>query len=343
MSVTSVADPLEDVTQRRLPYIDYGAHPAYGGMFPPDHKLARATVATLQPWIDEAKRSERERAALFGYRRFGPSEVSRELATQGCSVRQLAPELMGPLHQSVQPLIGAIRERLGEMRSAGQSIGFKATQEMIGPDRHREIWKLAASTLQRAGVVQASLDYFGAASAKLKAAAVMVNPEGQDWCADLFPDAAVETPPTVGFHIDSSSYCTLKVVLYLDDVESDQGPFGLIPTSHLWEQGGRERTRRRAFDRSPLVSRAPGQRRAFASLPADMQLKAEFGGDMRAGAPDTEALLRSERVMTGPRGQLNLFDPEAIHRGGHVRRGERQVMLLSVAARWPAPERGAPS
>ncbi len=60
---------------------------------------------------------------------------------------------------------------------------------------------------------------------------------------------------------------------------------------------------------------------------------------MPADAPETAALLAEERVMTGPRGQLNLFDPEAIHRGGHARQGERQVFLLSVAARsWP----GAP-
>ncbi len=95
--------------------------------------------------------------------------------------------------------------------------------------------------------------------------------------------------------------------------------------------------RRRAFDRSPLVSRSPGQRKAFLSLPEELQVKAEFGGDMPAGAPETAALIAEERVMTGPRGQLNLFDPEAIHRGGHARQGERQVFLLSVAARsWPA-------
>lgn len=336
MSSTAVAERSEAALDRRLPHIDYAAHPAYGGMFPPDHKLARITAARLQPLYEEAKRAQRERSALFGYRRGTQTEVSRELAAQGSCVRQLEPELLEPLHRAAQPLIASIRQRLGELRAAGAPIGFKATQELVAPDRHGEVWKLAARTMENAGVVGASMDYFAAAAAKLKAAAVMVNPIGQDWCSDLFPDAAVETPPTVGFHIDSSNYCTLKVVLYLDDVGADQGPFGLIPTSHLWEQVSRDRTRRRAFDRSPLVSRAPGQRRAFASLPADMQLKAEFGGDMLAGAPETMALLQSERVMTGPRGQLNLFDPEAIHRGGHVRRGERVVMLLSVAARWAA-------
>ena len=83
-----------------------------------------------------------------------------------------------------------------------------------------------------------------------------------------------------------------------------------------------------------LVSRAANKRQAFLSLPPELQVKAEFGGDMMPDDPDTRRLLAQERVMTGPRGQLNLFDPEAIHRGGHASGGERHVFLLSVAARF---------
>ncbi len=337
MSLMAIADLREDSTEHRLPRIDYASHPAYGGMFRPTRKRGLAAAAELQPFIDEVEKGERERVAQYGYRRGAATEIGREIDARGFCVRQLERELLEPLHQAAMLVVADIRERMEALRRAGELINFKATQEHIGPDRHGELWSLAYDAVERAGVAAASTNYFGAAAAKLKAAAVMVNPPDQDWCTRLFGDLEFETPPTVGMHIDSSTYSTLKIVLYLNDVGPDQGPFGLIPTSHLWDQGGIDRVRRRAFDRSPMVSRALGGRRNFTSLPPELQVKAEFGGDLLAGAPETDALLAAERVMTGPRGQMNIFDPEAIHRGGHARAGERHVMLLSVAARWPPP------
>ena len=72
----------------------------------------------------------------------------------------------------------------------------------------------------------------------------------------------------------------------------------------------------------------------FLSLPEEMRVKAEFGGDMIPGSPEAEDLLAQEQVMTGPRGQMNLFNPDAIHRGGNVERGRRHVLLISVGPRW---------
>ena len=343
MSAMAIADPSESMTERRLPRIDYVAHPAYGGMFRPTRKRGLAAAAQLQPFIEEVEKGERERVAQFGYRHGGGMGLSRKIGAHGFCVRQMEPALFEPLHLAAMPVVADIRERMAVLRADGQLINFKATQEYVGPDRHGELWSIAAAAVERTGVTAASADYFGAAAAKLKSAAVMVNPPDQDWCTRLFSDLELETPPTVGMHIDSPTYCTLKIVLYLDDVGPDQGPFGVIPTSHLWDQGGIDRIRRRAFDRSPLVSRALSARHKFTSLPPELQVKAEFGGDLLVGAPETDALLAAERVMTGPRGQMNIFDPEAIHRGGHARAGERLVMLLSIAARWPLLANGASS
>ena len=129
----------------------------------------------------------------------------------------------------------------------------------------------------------------------------------------------------------------LKTVLYLNDVGDEQGPFSAVPGSHRWEQGGDGRVFRRAFDKSTLVSRSEVKRHAFASLPPELQVKAEFGGDLLPGSAECEDLLARAERMTGPRGQLNLFDPEAIHRGGQVSAGERVVVLASVAAVFANP------
>ena len=324
----------ESATRGQIPPIDYAAHPAYGGMFPPRPALRAETEPTLRRLIAEVEEEDRIRDAAFGYRYGSGTDISREVAARGWCARQLEPARLELLRRSAWPIVEEIRARLAKMRASGAAIGFKATQEIIGKDSHRDLWIQASKAIREAGLVAAASDYFGASHAALKSAAVMVNQPGQAWCNDVFRDAAIETPPTVGLHIDSVSLCVMKVVLYLDDVGPDQGPFGVVPTSHLWDQGGVGRVRRRAFDRSPFVSRARRQRQAFLSLPPEFQLKAEFGSDMLPGALETLEILAQEEIATGPGGQLNIFDPEAVHRGGHARAGERLVMLLSIAAKF---------
>jgi hypothetical protein len=327
---------------RRLPRIDYASHPAYGGMFEPAKWLRRQTEAQLKPIIAEVERTDRARDEAFGQVRGSGTDISREVSAAGFCIRQLGADALEPLHQAAAPLVRAIKLRLDELRAAGKPISFKASQEIVAQDDHPEVWRKADAVVREAGLFEAAVDYAGIGYAKLRSVAVMVNQPGQAWCSNVFHAGDFETPPTVGFHIDSAVFSGLKVVLYLSDVGPDQGPFGVIPGSHLWEPSSGGRVLRRAFDRSPFVSRAPGQRHAFASLPAGLQLKAEFGGDMLAGAPETVDLLAREHVATGPRGQLNIFVPEAIHRGGAAQAGERQVMLLSIGAKAPGPAKPEP-
>jgi len=86
-----------------------------------------------------------------------------------------------------------------------------------------------------------------------------------------------------------------------------------------------------------MVSRVAPKRRAFVSLPNHLQVKAEFGGDLLPGSAACATLMGQAVALTGPRGTLNIFDPEAIHRGGQVNTGDRVVMLASVSATWNAP------
>jgi ectoine hydroxylase-related dioxygenase (phytanoyl-CoA dioxygenase family) len=204
----------------------------------------------------------------------------------------------------------------------------------VAQDGEGGLWDAVDAALEKAGLYQATATVFDAPSAKLRSLSVLVNHPNQDWATRLYRDVDVEAPPTAGFHIDSDGKCFTKIVLYLTDVGADQGPFGVVPGSHRWGEGSRDRIFRSAFDRSPLVVRSAKLRRRFLSLPAEMQTKAEFGGDMIPGSPEAEALLQDEKVMTGPRGQLNLFNPDAIHRGGNVGTGERHVLLISIGPRW---------
>ena len=317
-----------------IPIIDYARHPAYGGAFEPDPELGAWARASLAPLVDEMQRQEDQRLERFGYRRGAKGEMGRALVSDAYSLQQLPPRAIERLHALAAPHVEAIRERVALARAGGLPVTFKLSQDALTKDSHPELWGAAEAGVREVDGLAAAAAYYGAPSAKLKGAAVMVNTPSQGWASDLFRGQA-ETPATAGMHIDSSGGCVMKVVLYLNDVAEDQGPFGVIPGSHLWEQGSAGRVYRRAFDKSALVSRTDVRKRtAFLSLPPEMQVKAEFGGDMPAGGAETEALIRREVVATGPRGQVNIFDPEAIHRGGHVARGERHVMLLALSPQW---------
>ena len=317
-----------------LPKIDYAAHPAYGGMLEPTEALGRRALAALQPLIDEMRATEAERARQFGYRYGHREAVGEELVRQGASKVWLPGPVIDRIQVAAQPILDAISRRLAEARAAGEPIKYRTALEGVSAGSHPGLWQAIDTAVRDAGVLDIAATYYGAPAGRLRSVGVLVNQPDQDWATKLYRDIELEAPPTAGFHIDSNGKCFVKAVLYLNDVGPEQGPFGMIPGSHRWNQGSEERIFRRAFDKSELVVRSAKKRRMFLSLPAEMQVKAEFGGDMMPGSPEAQALLAKELVATGPRGQLNLFDPEAVHRGGNVRRGERHAVLITTGPIW---------
>ncbi len=319
---------------KELPRIDYGAHPLYGGMFKPDPRLGELMAQALQGLIEQTDEVEQQRAQQFGYRYRWNDERSQDLAVRGVSKAQLPNVTVDRLNSAAKPLIELIQARIAAARASGEPIKYKTALEPTSPTSHPELWRLVDDALRDIGLHETTATVFDAPSAKLRSVAALVNHPNQEWATNLYRDVDVETPPTAGFHIDSDAKCFTKIVLYLTDVGAEQGPFGIIPESHRWGEGSRDRIYRSAFDKSDQVVRSAKRRRMFLSLPEEMRVKAEFGGDMIPGSPEAEDMLAQEQVMTGPRGQMNLFNPDAIHRGGNVERGRRHVLLISVGPRW---------
>ena len=314
----------------RLPIIDYSRHPAYGGMFEPDDDLRGRALSVLTPLVDQQLQVDALKRETFGYRYGGEGAHGRELAETGLLRFQLTQPMIDPIGQASAPVVAEVRTRLDRMRAAGETVHFPHRSQPIDPVAYAELWRALHAALSRIDAFGLTTRFFGTQASKLQSAQILLSPP------DLTENPAAENagPPTEGLHIDSSGRCILKGVLYLDDVGPGQGPFGMIPGSHRWEEGSLGRVYRRAFDRSALVSRGVKQRRLFMSLPTEMQVKAEFGSDLLPESAEGRELIDQEAVSLGPRGLLSLFDPEAIHRGGQARDAERQAILVTLVARW---------
>ena len=317
-----------------LPRIDYLSHPAYGGLFRPDPEAGAQAKAVLEPLIEEMTLVEAQRVERFGYDYGAVNAQGEALIEHGVTQVNLPDALMGPVQAAAQPVIQSIQARIAETRAAGKAIRFKTVEQVLSPETHGELWKAVDRFLREMAIYDTVTAFFRAKSARINGLALFVNPASQEWANRLFKDVPLEPPPTTGFHIDSNGKCYIKGILHLSDVGPEQGPTGVVPGSHLWGQGGRERVIRRAFDRSPLLARTAELRKAFISLPEELQVKAEFGGDMTPGSAEAENLAGEELRAVGPRGLLTLFDPDAVHRGGNVRSGERHALQLVLTAQY---------
>lgn len=319
---------------RTLPRIDYAAHPAYGGMLAPDQALGAKALAALEPVIEEMRRVEAERVEKFGYRYGVSGEDDVALVERSYVQRRVPAAFMDPIEAAARPYVEALKARLEGPIAAGQTIPFKLVNKALSAEADPAIWGAVEGAMRETGALETVRAFFGARSAKLNSLAIFANPPNQSWIGTPFRDLSAETPPTAGMHIDSNGKCYLKAILYLNEVGPEQGPTCVVPGSHAWEAGSEARIVRRAFDRSSLLGRSQAERRQFISLPQALQVKAEFGGDLLAGDPETVALLASEFVSTGERGTYTLFNPEAVHRGGAVRTGERLAVQITMAARF---------
>ena len=67
------------------------------------------------------------------------------------------------------------------------------------------------------------------------------------------------------------------------------------------------------------------------ALPRIFRKKCAFGADIINRSVESDELLRSEIKITSDKGNLILFDPIGIHRGGMVTRGERRAVTLLLA------------
>ncbi|MFE6554975.1 phytanoyl-CoA dioxygenase family protein [Streptomyces sp. NPDC057746] len=119
------------------------------------------------------------------------------------------------------------------------------------------------------------------------------------------------------FHFDDIG--TLKFLVYLDDVDENNGPFEAIPGTHLRTRDIRIQEWLRLDDYNKI------RFKVFSSFSEELfyVLYGQF-----------KMFMRAKRVQfTGPAGSLAVFDTDTLHRAGHLAEGKHRRVARSSTYR----------
>jgi hypothetical protein len=132
-------------------------------------------------------------------------------------------------------------------------------------------------------------------------------------------------------HIDSAVR-NLKLIMYLNDVETARGAFRYILGSHKW-MTPLEKCIRRANDRAGLDALDKEAMTLFYNLPSCFQMKANFGNDLICEFENIgKSLVNMENALEGRDGDMLMFDNSGVHRGAIFEKpGKRKILQIVLS------------
>ena len=239
----------------------------------------------------------------------------RAMQRDGYALATLEPAHRDRLRELALPLaqhIHARLDRLGKLR-------FSDGQLVLDPSEHAPIYAAAEAALRDSHVVEAFSAYAGRPIGLLRLA-VQVNSARETRMKYGEVDASgLPAHRTSYFHVDSNDWPSVKALIYLNEVELDQGPFRYVVGSHrrmeLFEAAVRK-TNDKLRQRPQMLL----------ALPREFGQHANFGDFIDETTPGAAELLAAERAVCDGRSDLVLFDNNGVHRGGLVRQGHRYIL-----------------
>ncbi len=241
--------------------------------------------------------------------------VLRALQEDGCSLTRIEPERKAQLVKLTEDYAVQLHERLDQL----ERPRFKDGQHHLDPDKDATIFA-AVDELFHAEHVYAAGSAYAGRQVKLKTMAVQVNTARSTALTyGELNDAGLPKPRTRYLHVDSALWPPLKVLIYLNEVGPDDGPFRYVVGSHRIASEF-ELMVRKTNDKLGI------QRERFMALPLELRKYTDFGGVMDPKGPHAKALMSRERQFCDGVSDLILFDFNGVHRGGFVRKGPRYML-----------------
>lgn len=253
-------------------------------------------------------------------------QISASLDKQGICVVDINSYQFDKIDALALPLLEKLRQTRAQRK--GGSREFIESRSTALRSASKDLFNAVEAALTASGILPGIARYLGH-----PVSIVDINPQINDSSDDFwqrfFPDLAIEKPATAYCHRDASGG-DVKVILYLSDVEPENGPFSFILGSHRNRPGRFANMVQEINDTSGFSSTDPKARRLFSALPALLQKKCAFGNDLQTESEVAQQLLAAEWKITASKGHAVIFDSKGIHRGGMVLEKERIVLTCVV-------------
>jgi hypothetical protein len=256
----------------------------------------------------------------------GDTPLHSALRRDGCAVVSMP----GPALQSLAELSRPLFDRLEARREQGRSgvRDFEASRFYARRDESAALFAAVERVLGEAGVFATAERYLGH-GVSLVDVNPQINDPSDDFWQRVFPDLQLGQPSCAYLHRDASGG-DIKAIIYMSDVDPDNGPFAYVRGSHRMKMSVTDDHIAEANDSNGLAGTDPASRRLFAALPSRLRQKGSFGNDVPDGSPLADELLGSLWSITAPRGSVVVFDTKGVHRGGMVVQGERRVITCVI-------------
>ena len=300
-----------------LPNPDYETHPFYRlKLAEVDDALRREALAKFIPEFEACYQRHLEAPKLNYERRIGQGdELLRQLQQTGCAIKQVAPERKAALSALTLPVAQWVHKKLGQRAEPR----FKDTQFVFNRVEHPNVFDAVERIFEEEHVYKAASAYAGR-PVLLKEVTIQVNTDRTTVLQHgPLDEDGLPTPRTRYMHIDSALWPPVKVLMFLNDVTPDNGPFRYVEGSHRLATDF-ELMVRKVNDRNDIHNSL------FMALPPPFRMYTLFGDFIDPDSEPARKLLACERAYCDGVNDLILFDFNGVHRGGFVREGHRYMV-----------------
>ena len=188
-----------------------------------------------------------------------------------------------------------------------------------------DIVKMVNDTFQKLGVLQAATKYNKGKQLQVKNVVLHIaKPTDQNWKQFLYDCKTVTR--TTNLHIDPKED-VIKAMIYLNDITENDGPFSYVEKSNRWIYDDLQNIFGRAISTGSYCH-TPESRAVVFQLPKQLRISHNFGRVLLDNTEEQERILEQEKSFTSDKGNLCVFDPAGMHRGGICKTGTRIALQI---------------
>lgn len=244
----------------------------------------------------------------------------------GCAVLRMPDSTFTTIERLSAPNFIDLQERRYSSKNGVRN--FEASRSYARRDEAIALFSTIEQMFSESGIMEIVEVYLGR-NVRLIDVNPQINDSSDDFWRRIFPDLNVSPPSTAYLHRDASGG-DIKIIIYMSEVSSDNGPFSYVLGSHQMPLNRTDDHVSEANDSNGMAGTDVENRRCFAALPAVWRQKGAFGNDVLNDTPVSNLIQNSLWQIIGGKGSIVMFDTKGVHRGGMVVSGERRVITCVI-------------